>query len=207
MKTIIQPKIIKRLRAVVIFTSLIAGVSTLAACGASSTPASGSDPAGNSSPVGNSTPVGNSSVVLPVTTNPITNSSTIQALKIESVLVENNLDSTGKAASDHLEIALVNTGQTELKVFEIFYTFTDQAKSITESYYTKLPESFTLPAGGKRIVHFDNTGALDHFPVSEFSLYYTDTNVLQVAVTVSAIDSAVQTTSIQKDAGGPEAAD
>ena len=207
MKKIIQPKIIKRLRAVVIFTSLIAGVSTLAACGASSTPASGSDPAGNSSPVGNSTPVGNSSVVLPVTTNPITNSSTIQALKIESVLVENNLDSTGKAASDHLEIALVNTGQTELKVFEIFYTFTDQTTNITESYYTKLPESFTIPAGGKRIVHFDNTGALDHFPVSEFSLYYTDTNVLQVAVTVSAIDSAVQTTSIQKDAGGPEAAD
>ena len=201
MKTIIQQKSIQRLRAVVIFTSLMAGVTALAGCGASSTPTSGTDPAGNSSPVGNS------SVVLPVTTNPITNSSTIQALKIESVLVENNLDSTGKAASDHLEIALVNTGQTELKAFEIFYTFTAQTKNITESYYTKLPESFTIPVGGQRIIHFDNTGALYHFPVSEFSLYYTDTNVLQVAVTVSAIDSAVQTTSIQKDAGGPEAAD
>jgi hypothetical protein len=206
MKTIIQPKIIKRLRAVIISTSLIAGATALAACGASSTPTPATQPVGNASTPATQ-PVGNASVVLPVTTNPITNSSTIQALKIESVLVENNLDSTGQIASDHLEIALVNTGQTELKVFEIFYTFTDQAKSITESYYTKLPGSFTLPAGGKRIVHFDNTGALDHFPVSEFSLYYTDTNVLQVAVTVSAIDSAVQTTSMQKDAGGPEAAD
>lgn len=201
MKTNIQPKMSKRLRAVLIFASLTAGASAFAGCGASSTPASGTDA------VGNSSVIGNSSVVLPVTTNPIANSSTILALKIESVLVENNLDSTGKTASDHLEIALVNTGQTELKAFEIFYTFTDQTKNITESYYTKLPESFTIPAGGKRTVHFDNTGAPDHFPVSEFSLYYTDTNVLQVAVTVSAIDSAVQTTSIQKDAGGPEAAD
>jgi len=206
MKTTTQPKITKRLRALVISTSLIAGVSTLAACGASSTPT----PVITTPSIGSTTgtnPVGNSSVVLPVTKNPITNSSTIQTLKIESVLVENNLDSTGQIASDHLEIVLVNTGKTELKAFEIFYTFTDQTKNITESYYTKLPESFTIPAGGKRIAHFDNTGTLDHFPVSEFSLYYTDTNVLQVAVTVSAIDSAVQTTSIQKDAGGPEAAD
>jgi hypothetical protein len=218
----------KRLRAALLTAGLLGGAGALAACGGSSsstpttqasiTPTGGSAASNTADTTGATTAVSPAGTdagttapaggpVLPVADNPISNTSTVQALKIDSVLVENNVDSSGKTASDHLEIALTNTGTAELTAFEVFYTFTDQTKNITESYYTKLPESFTIPAGGKRIVHFDNTGALDHFPVSEFSLYYTDTNVLQVAVTVSAIDSAVQTTSIQKDAGGPEVAD
>ena len=210
MKTVIRPHLSTRLRAGFLAAGLLAGGAALAACGGGST----SKPAPTGAAPGNSTTasaavssqVGNSPV-LPVTDNPINNTSTVQALTIGSVLVENNVDAAGQATADHLEIALTNTGTAELSGFEVFYSFTDPTTTTTESYYAKLPETFTIPAGGERAAHFDNTGAVDHFPVSDFSLYYTDTNALDVTVTVSASDTAVQTTTIQKDAGGPETAD
>ena len=218
----------KRLRAALLTAGLLAGAGALAACGSNSrstpttqaatTPTGGSaastpaDTTGATTAVppagtdGGTTP-SSGGPVLPVADNPISNTSTVQALKIDSVLVENNVDSSGKAASDHLEIALTNTGTTELTAFEIFYTFTDPTTNVTENYYAKLPANFTIPAGAQRTAHFDNTGAPDHFPVNEFSLYYTDTNALDVSVTVSATDTAIQTTTLQKDAGGAETAD
>jgi hypothetical protein len=146
-------------------------------------------------------------VVLPVASNPIVNSATAPTLKIDSVLVENNVDAAGKTASDHLEIALRNTATTPLTDVEIYYTFSNPASGASESYYTKLPAAFSLPAGGTRVAHFDNTGAPDHFPVSKFSLYYVDTSALDVTVVVSAKGAAVQRLDLKKDAGGPEAAD
>jgi len=96
--------------------------------------------------------------VLPVTTNPISNSSTAQTLKITSVLVENNVDPvTGKAAEDHLEITLTNTGPTELSGFEVYTTYTDPTDKISESYYTALPATFTIAPGANRVAHFDAT--------------------------------------------------
>ncbi len=194
MNTTVQTK---RLRAALLTAALLAGGGALTACGGKST----------ATPTTQAATAPSGGPVLPVADNPITNSSTVPALTIDSVLVENNVDSAGKAVSDHLEIALTNTSSSELSGFEIFYTFTDPATSVTENYYLRLPADFTIPAGGQRIAHFDNTGAPDHFPVNDFSLYYTDTNALDVAVTVSATDSAVQTTTLQKDAGGTEAAD
>lgn len=175
-------------------TTTSPGASTTASAGASPTTAPG---ATTSSP----------SIVLPVTDNPIQNSATAQTLKIDSVLVENNVDAAGQDTSDHLEIALTNTGDTELSGFEVFYTFTDATANVTESYYYQLPDSFTIPAGGSRIAHFDNTGAADHFPVNEFSLYFTSTNSLEVTVMVSANGAAPQTATVQKDAGGAETSD
>ncbi len=146
--------------------------------------------------------------VLPVDTNPITNTAIADGLTIDNVLVENNVDpTTGAGASDHLEIALTNTGTTDLTGFEIYYTFADPKTNITENYYLKLPADFTIPAGGARTAHFDDTGAPDHFPVNKFSLYYTDTNALDVTVTVSAKDVRIQTATITKDQGGAEVAD
>ena len=66
---------------------------------------------------------------------------------------------------------------------------------------------FTIPAGGNRTAHFDDTGAPDHYPVNKYSLYYTDTNALDVTVTVSAQGVKVQTATITKDEGGAEVAD
>ena len=218
----------KRLRAGLLTVGILAGGGALAACGGSSSPTpttqATASPAGGSTalntadttgatmavpPTGSDggTTAAAGGLVLPVADNPIANASAVQALKVDSVLVENNVDSSGKAASDHLEIALTNTGTGELTAFEVFYSFTDPTTSVTENYYAKLPAEFTIPAGGQRIAHFDNTGAPDHFPVNEFSLYYTDTNALDVSVTVSATDAAIQTTTLQKDAGGAEAAD
>lgn len=176
--------------------ALAAGV-VLAACGGSSSSAPPSSTSSSST--------GSGAQVLPVTDNPITNTSTVEALKIDSVLVENNVDpATGTDAADHLEIALQNTGSTDLANVEVFTTFTDPTTNTSESYYTRLPASFSIPAGGTRIAHFDDTGAPDHFPVNKYSLYATSTNALEVSVTVSAEGAAVQTATVQKDAGGAE---
>lgn len=216
MNTTTTNHLTKRIRAGLLAAGLLAGGGALAACGSSSgtattTPAATNAPAGSTggttaANTGDTT-ANSGGPVLPVANNPITNASTVQALTIDSVLVENNVDDAGKAATDHLEIALTNIGTAELTAFEVYYTFTDPTTNTTEGYYARLPADFTIPGGGTRVAHFDNTGAVDHFPVNEFSLYYTDTNALDVTVTVSATDTAIQTTSIQKDAGGPETAD
>ncbi|CAN5584725.1 hypothetical protein BH10ACT2_BH10ACT2_15560 [soil metagenome] len=187
-----------RIRIGLVALGLFSGLSALTACGASSGSGSGStnltaQPAGGP--------------ILPVTVNPISNTSTNAIMTIQSVLVENNVDANGKTASDHLEIAIANNGTANLRGFEVFYTFTDPTTAISESYYVKLSDAFTIPAGATRIAHFDNTGAVDHFPVNDYSLYYIDTNALDVDVTVSATGAAVQTVTIQKDAGGAETAD
>jgi hypothetical protein len=177
----------------------VIGVTTLSACSGSDAP----EPAVPS----NSQASEPSSQVLPTTQNPISNSSTAQTLKINSVLVENNEDASGKAVDDHLEVALSNTGATPLTGFEVYYTFADSKTQESESYYAKLPAAFEIPANGQRVAHFDNTGATDHFPVNKFSLYHTDVNALNVTVQVSASGAAVQTATVKKDAGGPEEAD
>jgi hypothetical protein len=151
-----------------------------------------------------STPAPGEGPVLPVASNPITNTSTEPGLKIEQVLVENNVNpATGKDAPDHLEIALRNESDQEMSEFEVYYEITDLTTSAKEGYFSKL-EGFTIPAGGERIVHFDDTGEPDHYPVNKFSLYHLSMNELQVDVTVSATGFAPQTASVKKDAGGDE---
>jgi hypothetical protein len=200
MNHIPQPHRRPRMQPNLLAVGIVAIAGVLSACGGSST----STPSQQAGTSVNAAPIG---PVLPVASNPITNASTVEALRIDSVLVENNVDSTGADVADHLEIALSNTGTSELTTFEIFYTFSDPTTSVAESYYVALPSDFVIPAGGQRIAHFDNTGMPDHFAVNEFSLYATDTNALDVSVTVSAVDAAVQTVTVQKDAGGAETAD
>lgn len=172
---------------------------TLVGCGASSSSTNAAAPAAAGAAGGQ---------VLPVTSNPIKNSSTAQTLKIESVLVENNVDPmTKKTVSDHVEIALRNTGSTALTGFEFYYTFTDSKTNASESYYAKAPDTFSIPAGGTRVANFDGLNAPDHFPVNKFSLYYQSKNALDVKVIVSAAGAAVQTATVKKAAGGPETVD
>jgi len=181
----------------------------LAACGGSSGSTSATTAASGGSGAVTTTTNGSTSggQVLPVTDNPITNAATATVLAIDSVLVENNVDDAGQAVDDHLEITLSNSGSTDLSNVEVFTTYTDPTTDTTESYYTKLPSSFAVPAGGTRVAHFDNTGAPDHFPANKYSLYATSVNALDVEVIVSADGAAVQTATIQKDAGGAETPD
>lgn len=161
--------------------------------------------AGCSSSSGKKSALPRGGQVLPVKTNPIVNAATTPGLVIDSVLVENNEDpKSAKAVSDHLEVAMSNSGSTPLSGFEVFTTFTDRATKATESYYTKLPATFTIAPGASRIAHFDDTGATDHFPVNSFSVYSTSRNALDVVVKVSAEGVAVQEATVKKDKGGAE---
>lgn len=184
---------------------VVAAGLALAACGGSSTP-SANGASATTAPAGQAKPGPAGRQVLPVTTNPINNPATARTLKIDSVLVENNVDAAGKAVEDHLELALTNSGGSELKGFEAFYTITDPTAGKSESYYADL-SGFTIPAGASRTLHFDNTGAAGHFPVNEFSLYSTSVNALDLEVQVSAQGAAVQTATVKKDAGGAEIPD
>jgi hypothetical protein len=148
-----------------------------------------------------------SGAVLPAVTNPIVATGTAATLLVESVKVEDNTDAAGKDSPDHLEVALKNTGSTELASVEIYYTFTDTKTSTTESYYLKLPDLFTIAPGALRVAHFDTTGAPDHFAVNKFSVYYTSKNALKVTVVAAAAGTTLQTGTVNKDAGGAEAAD
>jgi len=186
--------------------AILAAGLALAACGGGSTTNANSAPTTNA-PAGNgSTGTAATGQVLPVTDNPITNTATAQTLTIDSVLVENNVDDAGNAVDDHLELALTNTGTSDLTGFEAYYTITDPTAGTAESYYADLT-GFIIPAGATRDLHFDNSAATDHFPVNEFSLYSTSLNALDIEVQVSAQDVAVQTATVQKDAGGAEVPD
>lgn len=186
----------------------LVGLLALGACGGSagSTTGGGAEPtpaAGASSSAGTAS----GDQVLPVPSNPITNDATAAVLSIDSVLVENNQDAAGAAVDDHLEITVGNTGSTELAGFEVFYTIDDPTAGSSESYYTALPATFTVAPGATRTIHFDSTGAPDHFPVNKYSLYYTSTNAMDVTVEVSATGAAPVTTTVTKDAGGAEVPD
>ncbi len=188
----------------IIATCVVTTVALLVACGGATTKPTNTASASKPSD-GVNAPSG---AVLPVTSNPINNTSTTNTLRIDKVNAEDNVDPmTGKDVPDHLEIALANTGTASLGGVEVFYTITDTTTGKSESYYAKLPADFVITASGKRIAHFDSTGQRDHFPINKFDLYRTSKNPLDVKVTVSAVDAAVQTVTIKKDAGGAETAD
>ncbi len=190
-----------RHRRAIAAAAVVAAALSLAACGSNAPTQTGTAAAGGS------TPAAAGGQVLPVTSNPIHNTSNVDALKIDSVLVENNVDAAGKTVDDHLEIALTNSGTTQLAHFEVFYTVADQTTLATENYYLALPDTFTIAPGASRTIHFDNTGAPDHFPVNNYSLYKTSHNKLDVSVSVSATDAKPVTTGVTKDVGGAEQAD
>lgn len=167
----------------------------LAGCGGSSS---------SSSPTA-TTPATGTARVLPVATNPIANTSKAPGLVISKVLVENNVSpDSGKAVSDHLEVALRNTSTKPLSQLAIYYKISDLAKGVSEGYYQKL-DGVTIAAGATRVVHFDNTKAADHYPVNTYSLYYTDKNALVIDVMASSPTVKPATFVIKKDAGGAEA--
>ncbi len=179
-------------------------VAVASGCGGGGSSAS-STPAPTTTAPTTTTPAGGIGQVLPVAKSPISNSSTAAGLRITKVLVENNVSpDTGKAVGDHLEIALENTSTKPLDQIAIYYTITDKAKARSEGYYSKL-DGVTIAPGATRVVHFDSTGATDHYPVDKYSLYYTDKNALVLDVTASSPTVKVATFSVKKGAGGAEA--
>ncbi len=172
-------------------------------CGGSKTSASSTTRPASTTPAATSYP-STSTRVLPVARNPISNTAKAAGLKITKTLVENNVSpDTNKVVADHLEITLKNTSAKPLSQVAIYYKITDEKKSVSEGYYAKL-DGFTIAPGATRVAHFDQTGAGDHFPVNKYSLYYTDKNALAVDVMASAPGVKPATSTVKKDAGGPE---
>ena len=146
-------------------------------------------------------------MVLPVTKNPILNTSTQPGLEIAHIAVQDNVDPTTKAAiNDRLQITLKNSGTSTLAGFEVFYTMTDVTTKMSESYYQKLT-GISLPAGESTTVYFDNLSETGHFPENSFSIYRSSTNQVDFTVQVSAKDVARATAVTIKDPGTGEKVD
>ncbi len=125
-------------------------------------------------------------------------------LSIAEVLVENNFDlATNKAADDHLEISLVNSGTQAISDLSVYYTIKDLVTMAEQSYLLPLT-GFILKAGETKAVHIDSSGEAGHFTDNPNSLYHTSQNEMQVDVTVSVKGFQAATGGIKKDAGGPE---
>ena len=107
----------------------------------------------------------------------IQESSTATApIKVVAAMVEDNVN-----AADHLEITLANTGKTELKDFDVYYTVIDPVTSAKEGYYLKLT-GFTLSPGVTQTLHFDNKKGANHFGGNVNGLYGTSKNGLDFQV-------------------------
>ncbi len=153
---------------------------------------------------GGTSGAGNASTLLPVTSNPIHNTSTAPGLSVVSAIAENNVDPlTKQPIADRLQVTLKNTSASPLTGFEIFFTMTDAATHASESYYLPL-SGLTLAAGATTDVYFDNQRAARHYAENKYSIYRTSKNKVDFAIEVSAQGVAVAKGSAVKGAGTGE---
>ena len=129
--------------------------------------------------------------VLPVSTNPIVNTSTTPGLSIVSAMAENNVDpATNKPIADRLQVTVKNSSANTLSGLEVFYTMTDATTKKSESYYAPLT-GVTVAAGASATVFFDNQTSPNHFGENKFSLYRSSTNQVDFTIEVSAKGVAI----------------
>ena len=145
--------------------------------------------------------------VVPVTKNPIVNTSTAPGITITSAKVQDNVDPiTKKAIPDRLLMKVVNKSSKPASGFEIFYTMKDSSTKAKESYYQKLT-GFTVKAGATSYLYFDNLAGAGHFPENIFSIYRSSTNEVKFAIVLSAKGFKIATASAVKDKGTGEKVD
>jgi len=135
--------------------------------------------------------------------NPIQNTATQEGFVITDSKVENNIDKSGKATDDHLELTLKNTAGKDLSDVEVYYLITDTTTGQEEGYYKKLT-GFDLKSGDTQAIHFDNGTDSGHFNANKDSLYYKSPNKLIFDISVNTAGYKTQTVQIAKDAGGAE---
>ena len=142
--------------------------------------------------------------LLPVTTNPIANTTTAPGLSLVSAMAENNVDpSTKQPIADRLQVTLKNTSSNPLAGFEVYYTMTDVTTKQSEAYYLPLT-GLTLAAGATTTVFFDNEAGANHYAENKFSIYRGSKNQVDFALEVSAKGVAVATGTAVKGAGTGE---
>ncbi|MHB9149224.1 MAG: hypothetical protein ACYC33_03935 [Thermoleophilia bacterium] len=137
--------------------------------------------------------------------DPIVENATAAGFKIDSIILENNVDSGGADVSDHLELVVTNTGAADLgEGFELYYTLTDTVTGDVQSFYLPL-NGFTLKAGESVHLNVDDGALPGHFRMDPNSSFFTGQNKLDVKATLHAPGFAPQTAGAQKDAAGAEA--
>lgn len=185
-------------------TSLVAIAAALALAGGALAGCTSNSPQGSSTPA--SSGVATAGGVLPVSTNPISNTSNAPGLSITYAAVEDNIDpQTSSPISDRLELTVQNSTSTDLTHVEIYYTMTDTTTGATENYYANLT-GLTLPAGKATTIYFDNTGQPGHYPENPFSLYRSSTNQVDFQIEVSADGVQPATATATKSVGTGEVA-
>jgi hypothetical protein len=139
--------------------------------------------------------------------NPIDLTGAAAPYAIKEALVENNYDyAARKDATDHLELLVANSGNTDLAGFSIYYSIKDADSGKVEGTFRKL-DGFSVPAGGEARIHFDDGTVAGHFRANPNSIYVTSQAAKTFTVVLKAEGFAPVTIDIAKDKGGAEAAD
>ncbi len=145
--------------------------------------------------------------VLPVTENPIKNTSVLAGLAITNAAVENNVDpATKKAISDRLQVSFKNGSTATMSGFEIYYKMTDVKTKKTEAYYLKLT-GLTLNPGETKTIDFNNGHGAGQYPENIYSLYRTSKNEVTFDIEVSAAGFKLATAQATKSVGTSEKQD
>jgi hypothetical protein len=126
------------------------------------------------------------SQTIPVTKNPIVNTSTKIGFTIVTAQVQDNTDpKSGKPIPDRLALKVRNTSAKAISAFEIYYTMINQITKASESYYQKLT-NFSIPKKSIGYIAFDNTKNFGHFPENKYSIYRNSTNEVKFTIELSA---------------------
>ena len=192
---------------IITVAAIAVGAVAIAGCGGSSSGTSSSaapTAGGSSAPVAAASQGGGP--VLPVSSNPITNTSTKPGLEIKNIMVENNVDpATQQALPDQLQMDVTNTSSATMTDLEIYYLMTDSTTNKTEGYYQKLT-GLSLAPGETKTIFFDGGSAAGHYPENQYSLYRTSKNEVVIDVQVSAPGFAPATAQVKKAVGTGEKA-
>ncbi len=155
---------------------------------------------------GNTTSQDPQDVVPGLYKNQIKNTASKEGFTILTTTVENSTDAAGKSVSDHLELTIKNTAGRDLTDFEVYYTITDPTTGKKEGYYKKLTR-FVLRNGETKSINFDNKQGDSHFSTNRNSIYYSSTDKLLFTIMLSTPGYKLQTTNVEKAAGGAEQKD
>lgn len=132
----------------------------------------------------------------------------IDWLKINKVLVENNVDPvTKKGTSDHLEVFVTNTTSKPISNLTLYYKDTDISGAVAPQSYIIPLKWLILQPNKETSIHIDTSWKPGHFRANPNSMYYLDKNWQTFEVILNAKWYNAVKATVKKDPGGAELAD
>lgn len=132
---------------------------------------------------------------------PADNSTAKMNVTVADARVEDNY-----RADDHLEITLVNRGSSTVSFTGCYITITDKKSGETERYFVDLG-GYSIGAGKKSTLHFDNGTGAGHFPGNVNGLYRTGADGLIFDVSLRSSGFKPLAVQVEKAPGTAEIAD